>query len=101
AATKLLPGDEVLGVVVLESQRNIILQTKEGFFLRFSVEEFPEKKTGAFGVRGMKLGPSDRLAAIHFTYGGIETAIDYHGKPLDLASLKPGHRDTKGTKIRK
>ncbi|MCL2718422.1 MAG: DNA topoisomerase 4 subunit A [Lachnospiraceae bacterium] len=100
AATKLLPDDEVLNIAILDQQRNIVLQTKDGFFLRFSVEEIPEKKKGAVGVRGMKLTGSDRVEAIHFTFSGLETTIEYHGKPLELGKLKLGRRDSKGTKRR-
>lgn len=61
AATKLADGDEVISVVTLKEQRNIVLQSVEGYFLRFPVEEIPEKKKGAIGVRGMKLGAKDSL----------------------------------------
>jgi len=101
AATKLLPNDEVLNIVILDQQRNIVLQTKDGFFLRFSVEEIPEKKKGAVGVRGMKLSASDRIENVYYTYGGVETVIEYSGKPMELGKLKLGRRDSKGTKVRK
>jgi DNA gyrase subunit A len=101
AATKLLDNDEVLNVEILASQRHIVLQTKSGFFLKFSVEEIPEKKKGAVGVRGMKLSIGDRVEAVHFTSGGVETVIDYYEKPLELGKLKLGRRDGKGTKVRK
>jgi len=101
AATKLLPNDEVLNIVILDQQRNIVLQTKDGFFLRFSVEEIPEKKKGAVGVRGMKLSAGDRIENVYYTYGGVETVIEYSGKPMELGKLKLGRRDSKGTKVRK
>ena len=101
AATKLLPGDEVLNVSILDQQRNIVLQTKDGFFLRFSVEEIPEKKKGAVGVRGMKLSAADRIENVYYTYSGTETVIEYFDKPMELGKLKLGRRDSKGTKVRK
>lgn len=52
AATKLNDGDELLHVSILKEQRNIVLQSEEGFFLRFPMDEIPEKKKGAIGVRG-------------------------------------------------
>ena len=55
ASTKLQEGDEIVDVSVLKEQKDIILQTKDGYFLKFSLEEIPEKKKGAVGVRGMKL----------------------------------------------
>lgn len=59
AATKLAEGDTLVSVTALTDQRNIVLQTKGGFFLRFAVDEIPEKKKGAIGVRGMKLSDGD------------------------------------------
>ncbi|MGN0402121.1 MAG: DNA topoisomerase (ATP-hydrolyzing) subunit A [Acetatifactor sp.] len=100
AATKLSEGDEVVSVMSLMEQRNIILQTKEGFFLRFSIEEIPEKKKGAVGVRGMKLNAKDTVEHVYYTQNGIETTIQYKDKPVILNNLKPAKRDQKGTKIR-
>ena len=100
AATKLLDGDEVLSVVTLKEQRNIVLQSAEGYFLRFAVEEIPEKKKGAIGVRGMKLGASDSLEAVYYTRNAVEQSIEYGGKELELNKLKLGKRDSKGVKVR-
>ena len=100
AATKLAEGDRVVRVVSLMEQRSIVLQTKEGFFLRFSIEEIPEKKKGAIGVRGMKLGAKDAVENVYFIQNTVETAIEYKGKQVILNNLKPAKRDGKGTKIR-
>ena len=99
AATKLADGDEVLDVSILKEQRNIVLQSAEGFFLRFPIEEIPEKKKGAIGVRGMKLGEKDFLEAVYYTQNAVESA-KYKNKKLILNNLKPGKRDGKGTKVR-
>ncbi len=100
AATKLNDGDEVVSVVAIREQRNIVLQTKDGFFLRFPIEEIPEKKKGAVGVRGMKLGDKDLIEQVYYTRNAVETTIQYKNKKLVLNNLKPGKRDTKGTKVR-
>ncbi len=100
AATKLEEGDKIVSVMSVLEQKNIILQTKEGFFLRFLLEEIPEKKKGAIGVRGMKLGPKDAVEKVYYTQNGIETAVEYKDKKLILNNLKAAKRDTKGTKIR-
>ncbi len=100
AATKLNDGDKVVSVMSLLEQRNIVLQTKEGFFLRFSIEEIPEKKKAAIGVRAMKLNPKDVVEKVYFTRNAVESTITYKDKPIVLNNLKPGKRDTKGTKIR-
>ena len=100
AATKLNDGDYVVSVMSVLEQRNIVLQTKEGFFLRFPIEEIPEKKKGAVGVRGMKLGTKDEVERVYYTQNGIETSIEYKEKKVILNNLKAAKRDTKGTKIR-
>ncbi|MCM1263285.1 MAG: DNA topoisomerase 4 subunit A [Butyrivibrio sp.] len=100
AATKLMDGDEVVSVTALKEQYNIILQTKDGYFLRFPIAEIPEKKKGAIGVRGMKLGANDKLEEVYYTRNTDDAAIEYHGKTVELNKLKSGSRDSKGTKIR-
>lgn len=100
AATKLTEQDEVVSVSVIKEQRNIVLQSKDGFFLRFPIEEIPEKKKGAVGVRAMKLGAGDSIEAVYYTQNAVETSIKYKNRNLVLNSLKPGKRDSKGTKVR-
>ncbi|MGN0387492.1 MAG: DNA topoisomerase (ATP-hydrolyzing) subunit A [Suilimivivens sp.] len=99
ASTKLQDGDEVVNVTVLNDQKEIVLQSAEGYFLKFSLDEIPEKKKGAVGVRGMKLGPKDFVENVYFT-GIWAKTIEYKEKQLELSRLKAGKRDTKGTKIR-
>lgn len=100
AATKLADHDEVIGVTALQDERYVVLQSKEGCFLRFAIEEVPEKKKAAVGVRGMKLGDKDELDAVYFTDNINNWTIDYKGKMLDLNKLKIAGRDSKGTKVR-
>lgn len=100
AATKLSEKDEVISVAALKEQRNIVLHSKEGYFLRFPLEEIPEKKKSAIGVRGMKLGEKDSLEAVYYTQNAVESTIDYNGKAVELNKIKLGKRDGKGVKIR-
>ncbi|MBO4807949.1 MAG: DNA topoisomerase 4 subunit A [Lachnospiraceae bacterium] len=101
AGTKFMDDeDEVLSVEILKEQKNIILQTKEGYFLRFAVDEIPMKKKNAIGVRGMKLGDKDLLEAVHYTLNTVDKTIDYKGRTLELNKLKLGRRDSKGVKVR-
>ena len=100
AATKLADGDEVVSVVAFKEQRNMILQSKAGYFLRFPVEEIPEKKKGAIGVRGMKLSAKDEIEAVHYSQNAVEQTIEYGDRKLELNKIKLGHRDSKGVKVR-
>ncbi len=100
AATKLLDGDEVVNVTVMDQLKDIVLRTKEGYFLRFSVDEIPEKKKGAVGVRGMKLTSGDYVEEIRFTKNGEDTSFTYKNKVVEASKVKLMRRDTKGTKLR-
>ena len=100
AATKLAEGDEVVSVAAFKEQRNMILQSKAGYFLRFPVEEIPEKKKGAIGVRGMKLTAKDEIEAVYYSQNAVEQTIEYGDRTLELNKIKLGHRDSKGVKIR-
>ena len=100
AATKLNDKDHVVSVCVLKEQKNIILQTNEGYFLRFPLEQIPAKKKTAVGVRGMKLGSKDFVSNVYFTLNTSTDSIEYKGKEIALNSLKLGSRESKGVKIR-
>ncbi|MGN0307295.1 MAG: DNA gyrase subunit A, partial [Lachnospiraceae bacterium] len=101
SATKLAEDDRVVCVYVLKDKTNIVLQTKDGYFLRFPLSEIPEKKKGAVGVRGMKLAVGDYVEEVYFTVNSVDSPIIYRDKELNLNSLKAGRRDTKGTKIKR
>lgn len=55
AATKLMDDDELISVETLGEYEQIVLQTHQGFFLRFPIGEIPMKKKNAVGVRGIKM----------------------------------------------
>ncbi|MBQ4307589.1 MAG: DNA topoisomerase 4 subunit A [Lachnospiraceae bacterium] len=100
AATALGEGDTVLSVAVLTDQVNVILQSKKGMFLKFPVEQIPEKKKGAVGVRGMKLDAGDELEAVYYATALDSPTITWRDRPLSLGHLKLANRDGKGTKQR-
>lgn len=100
AATKLQDGDEVTAVIRIGEEQNIVLQTEGGYFLRFLLEEVPEKKKGAVGVRGMKLQKNDRIEQIYLFEDGVDTKGTYQEKEVSLNRLKLNKRDGKGTKTR-
>ncbi len=101
AATKLQDGDEVVDVTVYKEQKYVILQSKDGYFLRFGVEEIPEKKKAAIGVRAMHLADGDELEAVYYTRATDNLTISYKNRSLTLNQLKASKRDAKGTKVRK
>ncbi len=100
AATKLSEGDEVVSVMALRDQHQIVLQTHEGYLLKFALDELPEKKKAAIGVRAMKLSTKDHVESVHYLTPGSETLITYNDKHLSLTNMKLNKRDSKGTKPR-
>lgn len=99
-ATKLNEGDRVLYAGLVGENMQAVLQSKEGYFLRFAVDEIPEKKKAAVGVRAMKLGAKDSLENVYLMESRTERSIIYKEKEVALHKLKLAGRDQKGTRIR-
>ena len=100
AATKLQEDDELISVQVITDDQHVVLQTKDGYFLRFSAQEVAEKKKAAVGVRGIKLRKNDELEQIYLFHEGTEHKISYGDRELTLNRLKVAKRDGTGTKAR-
>ena len=101
AATKLSgEEDRLLLVGPAEPNDYLVLKSAGGYFLRFSLDEVPEKKKTAIGVRGIRLGEGDAVEEAWLLASRIEFSIPYHDRELTLNKLKLGKRDGKGTKIR-
>ena len=98
AATKLQEDDEVISVRLVSEGQSVVLQTMNGYFLRFMAEEVPEKKKGAVGVRGIKLQKKDELEQLYLLQEGEEQKILYKEKEVALNRLRLAKRDGIGTK---
>jgi DNA gyrase subunit A len=99
-ATKLNEEDVLLYAGLVNEKMQIVLQSAEGYFLRFAVSEIPEKKKAAIGVRAMKLGAKDYLEAVYLVGTDADQPIIYKEKEIPLQRLKLAGRDQKGTKLR-
>lgn len=100
AATKLQAEDRLVSVQVITDNQQIVLQSKDGFFLRFPAEEVSEKKKGAVGVRGIKLRKNDEVEHAYLFEEGTEVKVKYKEKEVTLNRLKVAKRDGTGTKTR-
>lgn len=98
AATKLQEEDEVISVQQVREEQSVVLQTTNGYFLRFMASEVPEKKKGAVGVRGIKLQKKDELEQVYLLEEGVERKILYKEKEVALHRLKLAKRGGIGTK---
>ncbi|MBP5384971.1 MAG: DNA topoisomerase 4 subunit A [Lachnospiraceae bacterium] len=99
-STILSGGDELICVFPIVDQKNVVLQTKNGMFLKFALDEVPLKKKAAVGVRGMKLTAPDHLEQVYFLSEGADQSVEYNGRNVDLSRLRAAKRDTKGSKLR-
>ena len=108
AATKLAEGDTLTAVRIVSAKESItnaqiIMQSEEGYFLRFPLEEVTRKKKGAIGIRGMKLQEQDHVKHIYLT--GVEEedtpSIIYKEKELVFSKIRIMGRDGKGVKVRR
>ncbi len=100
-STKLNEGDRVKTVEPVQGSQ-IVLQSEEGYFLRYPMEEVNIYKKGSVGVRGMALADSDRIKNVYQLGGEYgPSVISYEGRQLELSKLKLMTRGQKGTKVRK
>ena len=108
AATKLAEGDTLTAVRIVSAKESItnaqiIMQSEEGYFLRFPLEEVTRKKKGAIGIRGMKLQEQDHVKHIYLI--GVEEedtpSIIYKEKELIFSKIRLMGRDGKGVKVRR
>ena len=100
AATKLMDDDKVVLVGLADAMDYVVMQSEEGYFVRFLKEEVPVKKKGAVGARGMKIGKTGIIENAYLVANRMEYTITYKEKEVTLNKLKLGKRDTKGTKVR-
>lgn len=86
AATKLMEGDLVTSIEVVSTvnTQSVVLQTENGYFLKFMLEEIPEKKKSAVGVRGMKVDDSDNVDEVYIIPEEADVSIQYRDKDISL-----------------
>ena len=100
AATKLSENDLITSIEIISAvnTQNVVLQTENGYFLKFMLEEIPEKKKSAVGVRGMKIDDKDAVDEVYLIPEDADISIQYKDKDISLKKLKLSKRDAKGQK---
>ncbi len=97
-ATKLAEGDGLLFVGLPKGGESLVLQSEKQYFLRMPLEEVPEKRKSALGVRGMKLSAGETLTDAWLIQSSDNTAVEVGGKEIVLNRLRMGSRDSRGVK---
>ena len=99
-STKLLEGEKLLHVSLLDSDEidEIIMVSKNGNFIRFKLEEIPEKGKTAVGVRCIKLKDGDVLTDTFL--GNNKLNFIFNENEVPFQRIKISKRDGVGTKVR-
>ena len=100
AATKLGENDALLSVQVINAKQSVVMQSANGYFLRFHSSEISEMKKTAIGVRGIKLQKNDVVEQVHLFEEGKEAKVIYKEKEISLNRLKQASRAGSGNKQR-
>ncbi|MFV0529523.1 MAG: DNA topoisomerase (ATP-hydrolyzing) subunit A [Lachnospiraceae bacterium] len=100
AATKLAADDTVVFVGITDPMEYVVLQTRQGFFLKFLKTDLSEMKKTAIGVRAIRLTAADAVEHAYVLEARTQYEAVHNGRPILLNKLKLAKRDTKGTKIK-
>ena len=90
-ATKKDSG-ELIYVNVIDNESDIVIKTKDNFFIRFKISEISEMKKTSIGVRGIKLKDDDKVVSANI--GNTKSKIG----ELPFNTIKITKRDNFGTK---
>lgn len=94
-ATKLVE-DSLLFVRTVKEGEELVLESEDAYFLRFSLSEIPMQKKTARGVSLMSLRKGDGLKAVYLL--SEQSEVQREDKSIALSRLKQGKRGGKGTK---
>ena len=105
SAMNLTKGDEIIRTFVAYQESDIVVMSKEGFTVRYSINEIPSTSTRSKGVRAINLGKGDEVAAaaiIDESTNSLiiltEKALTKRVKATDITSFR---RPAKGELIAK
>ena len=98
-ATKLQDADaRVISVAEIDGYDTVVIQTVNGYFLKFPLSEVSEMKKNAIGTHGIKLADDDRAEAAILLKKGKECIVPYRDGQISLSRLRLAKRGGKGTK---
>ncbi len=98
AATKLAEGDSLLCVGPVGDDDTFVMRSEKNYFLRVNAADIPEKKKGAAGVRGMRLGKGDILTGAWILGREENPVVTVNDREIALNRIHIANRDTKGVK---
>jgi DNA gyrase subunit A len=99
-STRMQEDDRIVTVQPADEMDFAVLRTREGYFIRFSLEDVSELRKTAVGVRGIHLSEGDKVDGAWLLTNGREFSIGKEGGRMSLNRLKLSKRGGKGVKRR-
>ena len=96
-ATKINGSDELVKALICYADKDLVIRTNDGLFLRLKPEDIPLLGRATKGVKGIKLSKGDNVIDAYVLED--DTVVNIDGKNKNLNMLKRGTRATKGSKL--
>ena len=97
-ATKLAEGDTLVYAGVITDEKYAVLISRNGYLLKFPLEQISEMKKTAAGMQGMKLGKEDLVEKALMIRDKEPEPFEYRDTQIDLNKMRVSARNGKGTK---
>ena len=97
-ATKLGEDDQLVYVGVITDQKFAVLISRNGYVLKFPLDEISEMKKTAAGMQGMKLGRDDLVERALMIREKEDQPLIHRETAIDLSKMRTSSRNGKGTK---
>ena len=97
-ATKLADGDSLVYAGVITDEKYAVLISRNGYLLKFPLEQISEMKKMAAGMQGMKLGKEDMVEKAIMIHDKEAEPLVYKETEVDLNRVRTSVRNGKGTK---
>ena len=97
-ATKLAEGDTLVYAGVITDEKYAVLISRNGYLLKFPLEQISEMKKTAAGMQGMKLGKEDMVEKAIMIHDKEAEPLVYKETEVDLNRVRTSVRNGKGTK---
>ena len=97
-ATKLADGDTLVYAGVVTDEKYAILISRNGYLLKFPLEQISEMKKTAAGMQGMKLGKEDLVEKAMMIRDRETETFVYRETEVDLNRVRTSVSNGKGTK---
>ncbi len=97
-ATKLGEGDALVYAGVITDQKYAVLMTRNGYLLKFPLDQITEMKKTAAGMQGIKLAKDDLVERAVLCREKETEPLIHRDTEIDLAKVRSGSRNGRGSK---